>query len=64
MTSQKLVLIVVDGMTPEAFEHGVESGRAPALAYLARARRVPPRDVCLPVTHAGLPQLDRDGRRP
>jgi predicted AlkP superfamily pyrophosphatase or phosphodiesterase len=36
MASKKLVLIVVDGMTPEAFEHGVESGRAPALAYLAR----------------------------
>jgi hypothetical protein len=33
---KKLVLIVVDGMTPEAFEHAVESGRAPALAYLAR----------------------------
>jgi predicted AlkP superfamily pyrophosphatase or phosphodiesterase len=33
---KKLVLIVVDGMTPEAFEHGVETGRAPALAYLAR----------------------------
>jgi hypothetical protein len=32
---KKLVLIVVDGMTPEAFEHAVESGRAPALAYLA-----------------------------
>jgi len=33
---KKLVLIVVDGMTPEAFEHAVERGRAPALAYLAR----------------------------
>ena len=32
---KKLVLIVVDGMTPEAFEHGVESGRAPAFARLA-----------------------------
>ena len=32
---KKLVLIVLDGMTPEAFEHAVESGRAPALAYLA-----------------------------
>lgn len=32
---KKLVLVVVDGMTPEAFEHGVESGRAPALAHLA-----------------------------
>jgi predicted AlkP superfamily pyrophosphatase or phosphodiesterase len=33
---KKLVLIVVDGMTPQAFEHAVETGRAPALAYLAR----------------------------
>lgn len=33
---KKLVLIVVDGMTPAAFERAVESGRAPALAYLAR----------------------------
>ena len=32
---KKLVLIVVDGMTPAAFEHAVESGRAPALATLA-----------------------------
>jgi len=32
---KKLVLIVVDGMTPAAFERAVESGRAPALAYLA-----------------------------
>ncbi|HET7573081.1 MAG TPA: alkaline phosphatase family protein [Gaiellaceae bacterium] len=28
-------MIVVDGMTPAAFEHAVESGRAPALALLA-----------------------------
>src|SRR5581483_9587327 len=32
---KKLVLIVVDGMTPAAFEHAVEGGRAPALAFLA-----------------------------
>src|SRR5215470_2296953 len=32
---RKLVLVVVDGMTPGAFERGVESGRAPALAFLA-----------------------------
>jgi predicted AlkP superfamily pyrophosphatase or phosphodiesterase len=31
----KLVLVVVDGMTPAAFERAVESGRAPALAFLA-----------------------------
>jgi hypothetical protein len=31
----KVVLIVVDGMTPGAFERAVESGRAPALSFLA-----------------------------
>ncbi len=33
--SRKLVLVVVDGMTPAAFERAVESGRAPAMAFLA-----------------------------
>jgi hypothetical protein len=33
--SRKLVLVVVDGMTPAAFERAVESGRAPALSLLA-----------------------------
>ncbi len=32
---KKLVLIVVDGMTPAAFERAVESGGAPALSALA-----------------------------
>src|SRR3954447_24435933 len=32
---QKLVLVVVDGMTPATFERAIESGRAPALAFLA-----------------------------
>ena len=32
---KKLVLVVVDGMTPAAFERAVESGRAPGLAFLA-----------------------------
>jgi type I phosphodiesterase/nucleotide pyrophosphatase len=32
---KKLVLVVVDGMTPAAFERAVESGRAPVLAFLA-----------------------------
>jgi len=35
VSAKKLVLIVVDGMTPAAFERAVESGRAPALAFLA-----------------------------
>jgi Type I phosphodiesterase / nucleotide pyrophosphatase len=32
---KKIVLIVVDGMTPAAFERAVEGGRAPALSFLA-----------------------------
>lgn len=32
---KKVVLIVVDGMTPAAFERAVEGGRAPAMAFLA-----------------------------
>jgi len=35
MPAKKVVLIVVDGMTPEAFERAVESDRAPALSFLA-----------------------------
>jgi len=35
VSGKKLVLIVVDGMTPAAFERALESGRAPALARLA-----------------------------
>src|ERR1700741_3203104 len=31
---QKLVLVVVDGLTPAAFERAVESGRAPGLSFL------------------------------
>ena len=35
MAAKKLVLIVVDGMTPAAFERAVEGDRAPALSFLA-----------------------------
>jgi predicted AlkP superfamily pyrophosphatase or phosphodiesterase len=33
--ARKLALLVIDGMTPAAFERAVESGRAPALSFLA-----------------------------
>jgi Type I phosphodiesterase / nucleotide pyrophosphatase len=36
MAGKKLVLMVVDGMTPAAFERAVDGGRAPALAFLAQ----------------------------
>src|SRR5213595_302120 len=32
---RKLVLVVVDGMTPAAFERALDGGRAPALSFLA-----------------------------
>ncbi|MDQ2980844.1 MAG: alkaline phosphatase family protein [Actinomycetota bacterium] len=32
---KKLVLIVIDGLTPDVFESAVEAGRVPALAFLA-----------------------------
>jgi predicted AlkP superfamily pyrophosphatase or phosphodiesterase len=35
MAAKKVVLIVVDGMTPEAFERAAESDRAPAISFLA-----------------------------
>jgi Type I phosphodiesterase / nucleotide pyrophosphatase len=60
---KKLVLIVVDGMTPAAFERAVEGGRAPALALLAahgtyrRATSVFPSltPVCLSAIATGAP---------
>jgi predicted AlkP superfamily pyrophosphatase or phosphodiesterase len=33
--SRKLVLVVIDGLTPDVFEDAVERGTAPALAFLA-----------------------------
>src|SRR5205085_12664118 len=36
---KKLVLIVIDGLTPAAFERAVEGDRAPALRYLASEGR-------------------------
>jgi type I phosphodiesterase/nucleotide pyrophosphatase len=34
MSSKRLVLIVIDGLTPSVFEDAVERGRTPALAFL------------------------------
>jgi hypothetical protein len=39
MTGRKLVLIVIDGLTPAAFERAVEGGGAPALSFLAENGR-------------------------
>ena len=35
MNGKGLVLVVIDGLTPSVFERAVETGEAPALAYLA-----------------------------
>lgn len=39
MNPKKLVLIVIDGLTPSVFEAAVEDGRAPALGFLAEHGR-------------------------
>src|SRR5437763_6903145 len=36
---QRLILIVIDGLTPSVFEAAVDDGRAPALSFLAEHRR-------------------------
>jgi len=36
---KKLILAVIDGLTPDVFEEAVETGSAPALAFLARNGR-------------------------
>ena len=36
MSARKLILIVIDGLTPDVFEDAVETGRAPALTFLAQ----------------------------
>jgi type I phosphodiesterase/nucleotide pyrophosphatase len=33
---KKLILVVIDGLTPDVFEEAVETGAAPTLAFLAR----------------------------
>ena len=35
MSARKLILVVIDGLTPAAFERAVASGSAPALVFLA-----------------------------
>jgi hypothetical protein len=37
--SRKLILVVIDGLTPDVFENAVETGAAPALAFLAEHGR-------------------------
>jgi predicted AlkP superfamily pyrophosphatase or phosphodiesterase len=34
--TKKLILVVIDGLTPSVFEHAVETGAAPALSFLAQ----------------------------
>jgi predicted AlkP superfamily pyrophosphatase or phosphodiesterase len=35
-TAKKLILVVIDGLTPAVFEDAVETGAAPALSFLAK----------------------------
>jgi len=52
---KKLILIVIDGLTPSVFEAAVGDGRAPALTFLAEL----PKRVSESVTRYRLEQLNR-----
>ncbi len=59
----KLILIVIDGLTPSMFESAVADRRTPTLAFLAEPRPLPPRRLDVSLADARLPVLARD-RRP
>ena len=61
---RKLVLIVVDGMTPAAFERAIAGGRAPALSFLAEHGDYRLATSVFPSLTPGLPHVDRNRRRP
>ena len=61
---KKLILIVIDGLTPEVFEDAVETGSRAGALVPRRGRQLPPRRLDLPVAHAGVPLLDRHRRTP
>ena len=66
---KKLILVVIDGLTPDVFEDAVSSGAAPALAFLAehgtygRAVSAFPSltPVCLTTIATGAPAVPRLG---
>ena len=53
---RKLILIVIDGLTPSMFESAVADRRTPTLAFLAEPGLLPPRGVDVPVADARLPR--------
>ena len=58
--TKKLILILIDGLTPSMLEDTLERGAAPVAGAARRARPLPPRDLDLPVADAGVPLGARD----
>ena len=55
MPTKKLILVVIDGLTPSMFEDAVERRSAPALAFLAEHGTYRRGRLDVPVADAGLP---------
>ena len=64
MQPKKLVLIVIDGLTPAMLEDAVERTDVPALRFLEGARRVPAGGHDLPLADAGLSLVSRHRSSP
>ena len=57
--SRKLVLVVIDGLTPTMLETSLGTPATPTLTALAERRHARPRHDDLPLAHPGLPLVDR-----
>ncbi len=62
--SKKLILAVIDGLTPAALEVALEAGRTPALSLFASNGSLRPGSVDLPLADSGVHELDRHRRPP
>ena len=61
---QKLILVVIDGLTPAVFEDAVETGERPGALVPGRNGSYRRGGLDVPLADAGLPLLDRDRRAP
>ncbi len=58
---KKLILVVIDGLTPAVFERRRRDGRGACAGVPGRARHVCPGGFGVPLADAGLPVVARDG---
>ena len=59
---KKLILVVIDGLTPEVFEDAVENESRAGARVSRTPRQLPPRRLHLSLADAGVPLVDRHRR--